>query len=227
MPSIPANASKFRMSSDYPMDKIVYLYEGSQSIGAGSAVNIAHGLGFIPLPMLQWSYNSDFSTAYEIGTGPFPSGNNGYPFSLEVHVKANGTNIVITGVGITSPTTVYLRIFAFAPSDYTGTVASTKSLGDTFVINSDYNYMKLVAEGKETVSAGSSTTITHNLGFIPHVLTWYNDGTYTYPIEVSDPATSSLPYVNTPYAEVNTTQLILYSDSSISNTIHYRYYYNE
>jgi len=213
------NPRNFLLNSDYPIDQVVYIRQASYTMGPGTDITIAHGLSFTPLVMLQWSLNSDFSVAYEDNTGPFPGD---YDFwGLVVTAEANSTNIILRCGGTASSTTVYVRIFGFQPSDSNADVASTVSLGNKYIVNTDYNYMKLFLQGKTgSIAAGGSATITHNLGFYPHVLVWYEtSGTITPSI--------AMPRYNCT-AEITTSQLIFRNEDTLggSSIAHYRIYYD-
>lgn len=219
MPAIPANTDKFLFTTDYPMDQIVYLKEASYTIGTGIDITIPHGLPFTPLPMLQWSLNSDFSVAYEDNTGPFP-GNYTF-FRVLLAIEANSTNFIIRGGnGSDAPQTGYIRIFGFQPSDSNAEIPSTVSSGDKFILNTDYNYMKLAVAGKTgSIAANSSTTVTHNLGFIPHVLTWVEYTGTIYP-------SIAMPRYNCTVEPTATTLEVRNEDTIESHVVHYRIYYD-
>lgn len=171
MPAIVANAPNFLLNSDYPLDKLVYVAQGSCSMGPYVDVNIPHGLPFIPNCLMQWSRTSDFAVTYDENTGPFPSGNPGYMFSLQVSSEATATNVILRGNGIIT-ITIYYRIIAFEPNDSATTVAPTSSTSDNFLLNTDYNYTKLYLYDNVTLAAGASTSIAHNFGYLPQVLSW-------------------------------------------------------
>ena len=113
MPAIQANAKSFLINSDYPLDKVVYINQGSVNIGGGIDRIIAHGLPFTPLISFVWSFTADFAITYQFNNGSFPSGNPGYYFSLQLSIQANATNITLSGNGTITSTTVYYRIFGF------------------------------------------------------------------------------------------------------------------
>lgn len=222
MPAILANAPKFLSNSDYPVDKIVYLKEASYTFDPAVSfgdVTIPHGLPFTPLPVLQWSFNADFGVAYEDNTGPFP-GPYGFPFTFTLVIQADSTNIKIRSNSTIGAQLAYVRLFCFAPSDYTGEVASTASVGDSFVLNSDNNYMKLVDSGKVSVASGGTATVAHSLGTYPHVLAWLETST-----GIVMQMSLSYPLVNI-NMEVGTTGLTIRNDSFNILTTHYRMYHN-
>jgi len=213
------NPAHFLVNTDKPMDKIVYIKETSVATGAGIDVTIPHGLSFIPLPMMQWSTSADFSVAYEPDTGPFPSANPGYAFESVLTVEANATNLVVRYNGIIPNLPAYVRIFAFAPHDFTGDTPATASQGDSFVLNSGYNYMKLITANKVSVASGATSTISQTTGITPHVLAWTEFSGTILPVNLSYP-------LNNVTIEPTTASIIIRNESFLDYTVHYRMYYN-
>ena len=186
MPAITANARNFLYNTDYPLDKVIYLKSGTTNIASGGTLNIAHGLPFIPLINFYWSLTPDFSVIYEDNIGPFPSGNPGFFFTLQVSARADATNITLDANGILGSTTIYYRIFGFQPDDSNVDLPSTASAGDIFSFNTDYNYLKLYSASHVSLAAGASFTLVHGLGYRPQVSTWFLTGGVSYPSTYSD-----------------------------------------
>lgn len=216
-----SDARNFLFNTDFPIDQIVYIREGSTTIGTGGTVNIAHGLPFIPNVIFYWSFDSDFATVYDQNVGPFPSGNIGFPFTLQVTASSDATNVILNANGTLGPSTVYYRIFAFQPSDYTGDVDPTASSADNFTLNTDFNYTKLLTYDKVTVNAGGTTTITHDLGYIPQVLAWTVFSGTSNPLLYS-----ALDGFNRD-VEVTTTSIIINNDTFLDYDFYYRIYADE
>lgn len=215
----------FLVNSDYPLDKVVYRTTGSFSLATyfdSKTTTIPHGLPFTPLVSMSWSTTSDFSVCYEAGSGPAPTDSTRHYLGITGDVYADATNIVINSSNfISSATTIYYRIFAFAPSTYTSDVSSTQDTGDNFVLNTDYNYTKLLTSGKLTLA--STDTVTHSLGYIPQVQTWVEaaDGK-VYPPQ----SNMTLYYPGTAEVGVKTTTTTLvFSGLAAGYTYgHYRIY---
>lgn len=173
MPAVAANAKNFLLNSDYPQDKVVLLLSGSIPIDSATHT-IPHNLPFTPLVDGCWSMTSDFSTSYEFYSGDFPSGNPGYFFAHEVQLQANSTNVILPTLDIAGGSkTAYYRIFGFEPSDSTADIASPITSSDNFVLNTDYNYMKLYTSGVANPGTAATYTIVHGLGYKPQVRAWY------------------------------------------------------
>jgi hypothetical protein len=216
----------FLLNTDYPLDKIVYMTSGSISVPNGTSditpgVTIPHNLPFIPLAIMLWSNTSDFEVCNEsmdlaYATSYFPG-----PAAGQIYdISADATNLSILRLNSSgSAKTVYYRIFCFAPSnaDIDSVVTATQSVGSNFIINTDYNYMKLVANG---ILTPTSTTYTHNLGYVPRVQIWaeFTDGTIERQIEFQDVQGSTAA---TGGVKVTTTTL---EALNYTPKIHYRIY---
>lgn len=201
MPAILANAPDFLLTSDYPLDKVVARFTGSLALSGyfdSELVNIPHSLSFTPLPVVQWSLTSDFSTTYEAGSGPLPDDVTRFYFGIQLDTRANSTNVIIEAANfLTAGQTIYYRVFCFMPSDVNSDVTFTADTGDEFALNTDYNYTKLFASGKLTLA--SNATYTHNLGYVPQVFGWLENGGTIYTpftnMNVSKPTSTYTPAV--------------------------------
>ena len=201
------DARNFLVNTDYPIDKIIYLTSGSMVLD-GFPHTIAHGLPFIPLVGGYWSFSSAFATTYDFYAGDFPSGNPSFLFAHEVQISSDATNITLNTTDIVGDSpTFYYRIYGLAPSGTTNDISPIASTSDPFVINSDYNYMKLYIN--ETYPMGTATTYTvnHNLGYKPRIAGWYEFFGSTEPIlRAGDTGGGAIK------AEVTNTQVIVSND---------------
>lgn len=191
MPANVSVAKNFLLTTDFPLDKVVFLSSGTATVPfptAGFKVTIPHGLSFTPLTSGNWAFTSSFSTSYEYGSGTFPSSNVGASnFDFVLNVSSDATNIYITPVNVSgSAVDIYYRVFGLEPSDSNADVPFTASSADDFVLSTDYNYTKLYIEGSSTGAAPFSSTATTSLGYRPQVSYWYTDVTATtYPLDVT------------------------------------------
>lgn len=168
-----ADARKFISSTDYPMPFIVYTGTFSWQRGpwADTDTRFAHGLPFTPLLIGQWSTNADFNPAYDLSvTAPNYSATRP---EFASDIGADETYIYIYSANNTDNTTFtfYYRLIAFAPPDYQGKSTSING-SSPFLLNSDFNYLKIVEEGSVTAPAGGTTNVAHNLGYIPQCRVW-------------------------------------------------------
>lgn len=238
MPADVTQAKNFLVHSDYPVDKIAYKVSGSFTLSAsttGQIHSVAHGLDFTPLTSGNWSLNSDFSTAYEFSVGTFPSGNPGYLFQRTCNVFAGDTNIYISADNLSTQTTLYYRVFCFAPPGETSSVNYVQYSSDNYVFNTDYNLPKLYKFEAVTLPATPSApynySVEHALGYTPQVMGWVHydtyDGTSTidavHPVGTSNGAASpNIPLsVNDNYATFNIPQF------SSEHTAYVRIYIDE
>lgn len=223
------DSRQFLLNTDYPIDNIVFLAEGSFSspVGFGNTITIAsHGLSFTPLPMLVWSNDADFTvsnTFFDTAlASTFFSGGIGQQYLP----YATSSDIVIQADNSTGSTqTVYYRVYCFPPSDIPddAIVPATANEGDSFTFNTDYNYLKMIRSGKLTTSA---PTYDHNLGYVPRVLKWgILTGVYATPIVApnfaSSDTTGSAGFTTGVYA---TTSSIGWMNPNTFDEIEYRLY---
>lgn len=222
MAADPAAAKQMLLSSDYPLDKVIYMHSGSRTLPAHdfADINISHGLPFTPLMAGSWTTSSNWDVSYEINSGPRANGN----IIVNTGLSSDSSQVTLS-LSNTQPSsqTVYYRLYGLEPSTSSATVAPTVGIAaNQFVMNTDYNYSKLFMSG--TVSRGSSGTVsvTHGLGYRPQVDTWYDQGGVNR--RVNGRSASATVYV-----EVTTTQVIytvtLFSPQTI--TMHFRIYLDE
>lgn len=178
----PDSAKLMHVSSDYPLDKIVYMHTLSLTISAGGFNDqvFPHNLPFTPLVLGQWSFDSDFTTAYDFNSGPrFGAGGT---LLLQTALHSDATDITIFNSNNQgSPVTVYWRIYGLMPSTVSEVAPFTASTADDFIIDTDQNYSKLFMSGVTASSAvvGSTETVVHGLGYRPQVLVWTENASYT------------------------------------------------
>lgn len=178
MPADVSKAKNFLLTTDFPLDKVILLDAGMATVPfpvAGYLIPILYDLMFTPLVSGNWSLTSDFSVAYEFGSGTFPSSNAGASnFNISMDIYADGTGVFIDPTNVSgAPVDIYYHVFGLEPSDSETDVPFTSNQGDRFVLNTDYNYTKLYMDDTIISPPTPSTqTITHNLGYRPQVMPW-------------------------------------------------------
>lgn len=185
MPAILANASKFRITTDYPTDVIGYQKEITQTIphspdfSSATTITIPHGLSFVPLCTGVYTDDS-FTKTFDFGSSPMfnnPDFGGQWGQRIVSVVESDATNVYITVFNGDTSRSMTFRVVGFAPSDYTGSAAATNTGFSNFLFNSDDNYLKLFSKGKTSIvvpNTGVNTPaiITHALGNVPHALLW-------------------------------------------------------
>lgn len=118
MPAIQANADKFLINSDYPMDKILGWWSGSFSVAARNSIgdpkateySFAHNAGDYGLIVGSWS--TDNSTWLPFGVTPADV-SSGQPVfqNIECSAYCDTTNITVRVTNWTASTpTVYYAL---------------------------------------------------------------------------------------------------------------------
>lgn len=106
------------------------------------------------------------------------------------------------------------------PSNVDVSAAPTSSDTGTFLMNTDFNYTKLIdADIRNTASA----TITHDLGYYPQAEVWWESGGWMRKIVDMMPSIT-----DNPQAKITTSTLSLVPGTFISpDRWHYRIYEEE
>lgn len=180
MPADIVNAKNFKLTTDFSLDKIIYLYEGSLNVpnNAFADATIPHGLPFTPLSLLVYSLTPDFAISYMSGSGPAPTDPFAYQLGVDVLVTSRPTeNYIAVSNFFATPITVYYRLYSFEPSTSNADIPFTANSSDPFILNTDYNYTKLYMEG--VIDLSVTTFVNHNLGYIPQNEVWLEFATIT------------------------------------------------
>jgi len=225
MPISPTNAKNMLLTSDYPLDKVIYLVEGSTAVSGFGFVDIdtPHGLPFTPLPMGSWSTDSTWDVSYELNSGPLTAGS----LTYETSVSANSTNVRFSANNNTgSSVTLYYRIYALAPNSADDLDVSFTSNQDTsFILNTDLNYTKLFESSDFTEpSTGGAPVLRsffHGLGYAPQVLLWKEVSSQVTPQNGTDVDFGDV------VVEITSTSLNVTFTTFSSTKIYYRIYLDE
>lgn len=185
------DARDLLLSTDYPLDQVVGTMTGSISVSNFSSIVVPHNLGFMPLTRGKWSTNSGFSTSYDPTNGLSP-------LNIYIEMYANATNLVVNGINMNSGSaTVYYRVYFLMPSNVNVQALPTQSSLDTFNLNTDYNYTKLLLAGVHNSGSGS---VSHNLGYYPQVEVWKEADGFARPV-------IDYTFGDNPYSTVSTSSV--------------------
>lgn len=220
--------SKFKIHSDYPTDNIVYATEMDLTTTYGDGyyrnVDISHSLPFIPLPF------GIFST--DGGTTWLPINYTSVHSAGTLTATASKFSVSLNDYNGNLPSVVKIRVFAFAPSTYTGDITPPTAFSK-FLINSETTYDELLAKGTYTLinDPNYQTIYTHNLGYMPRVMIWIQSTDYqgTVFIKAQDPASfiGLSYYTSANIAKITTTTLEYLSyhpSTNVAEIVHYRIY---
>lgn len=164
------NPNNLLLTTDNPLDKIVVLASGSFSVPSGffGEYNIPHGLPYRPLPIVTWSTDPNFNVSYEATLSGYTDMNT--PQLIAQSTSSNYRFIPQNYTG--SNLTYYWRVFGYMPSNVNVPAPFTAIQADDFVVNTEYNYSKILREGILNWASGTQT-ITHGLGYRPQVEIWF------------------------------------------------------
>lgn len=130
----------FIFNSDYPFDMIVY-YKHLEYTKGTSPTEFEHHLGFAPLLFGSWSDKADFSTAYTLMNEA--KGANG----IGAYVESDDSKVYIQVSNLSSGQKIYLKIYGFAPTTWTGDCKPTAQSSSALLLDTDNNYAPLLAAG--------------------------------------------------------------------------------
>lgn len=224
------NPNDFLLNTDYEMDKVIFVKEGKMD--SPDTVRIHNDLPFRPLLFGLCSFNSDFSipkpSPYRQDPEFIGSPTPFIRYNISFNIYVEGDDIVITYQNRNNSTTpIYYRIYGFEPSDRNEKLAPTKNNTKQFTINTDRNYRKLYKKGH--IDIGQSTTIKHELGYIPQVMLWYDlpafsGGYTTNNFSLSD---ETLNQIYVTKKEIKITYPAQQGSMYDGAKIYYRIYYDE
>lgn len=242
----------FLLNTDYEMDKVIYYKDGEITPNSYGIATIAHKLPFAPLLTGVWSKTSDFTEphAFFKVSPSYSSTAGAYKYMIDaVELQNDSTNITLHLLsGLSNNPTVYnyyVRIFGFEPSDGRNNTPATSQYAKNFILNTDYNYLKLHSKGvlPVTYSGGypQPVTITHDLGYIPQALFWAEgdyQGAPSFIEQIDYMTTSATSNIGGQIATRPKSCVEAYNDKFIiypplynggfdSIKIHYRIYYDE
>lgn len=153
-----ADPRNFILDSDYPMDKIVYI--GSYTVPPASPPNyftVDHGLGVLPL-VIAVASNDNWQT-----TIPLPA------FDIGLDVYFDDTRIMVVNLTMES---YAVKVFGLTIESNNSNFSATSDLAQTYILNTNYDYLKLLMSGEFQFDPTGAKTIQHNLGYTPTVLAW-------------------------------------------------------
>lgn len=222
--------SKYKLSTDFPLDKIVFITSGSFTVPNQGFIEhkIPHGLPFVPLATGNWSTSATFEVAYEFGTGEIDTSTNFVFYKADPTLTSNADHIKIilgnyySGASIT----VNYRVICFQPSNIPPvSIRRTNVNVDDFMLDTDQSQVMLLKKGfvdMPTVSSGTVTTtaFSHNLGYLPQTTIWIERFGEIENKYQAAPGLGSLDCV------VTNNSINIVANGSIAARVHYRVYVN-
>lgn len=231
----------FYLNTDYEMDKIIYYKEVKLTPGQYGNVTLPHSLGIAPLVTGVWSKTADFAEPHSFSgiSGVVDPSTNSYSVEIiSVHADENEFFFTQFAGPISSPTNFpfYARIMCFEPAGSHKDLPGTSKNASQFILNTDYNYLKLFKSGAEDVVFNTQTglydpiTITHNLGYHAQALFWVESiGSGWREVRPLNGVLLPSIYVDEACVKSYTDKFIILAPplQAGSGRIHYRIYYDE
>lgn len=192
MGATPETLDRFIFNSDFPIDKVVWLYEGQttspSSAGATNytVINLEDITGEKEPLFVKGIYTVDnWTTSYMMGTNIVTSDPNKNVTMGVTWYKDYNDHKAKLDIGISSRTMysvslpVAYRLYGLAREDTRSAASYTKNastMKNKLVFNTDNNYPRLFKDG----IAKSGDVIEHNLNKIPYVDYWLCNSALTY-----------------------------------------------
>ena len=160
---------RFIFNSDYPTDKVVWLYEGSVKLNGSGQATVTLDIQLDRVPYIKGCISlDDWQTSIGLGTTRLASGGNVtdliianvYNSELDLNLQRHAN------------ATVKYRLWGVLSENDTGIEANrNNAISKTkLAFSTDNNYPRLIKEGV----AKSGETVAHNLKRIPYVDYWYS-----------------------------------------------------
>lgn len=227
MPAIPANQKRMLLSTDYPLDKVVYITSGVLVVTSSGSESqtISHGLTFRPLMVFSHSDDPDFTVSRTNGLLPFGPAEQ---WGVSVDTDSDTTIRVLGFNSSSTSKTIYWRAYGFMPSTANEDAPFNAVDGQPLAFNTDRNYMKLFASGYiEMPASGLTTSVAHGLLYRPRVQIWERLPSgieRLLPLAVSDPTDTFSNRVNVTTSSIDFTRG---SDGLEPTHYHYRIYLDD
>lgn len=187
------NPNNFITDSDYKLDMVAKVISGSFTFKLEYGTNngfykVAHGLGFTPLVSGFWSLDPNFAPAYAFGYDYYDMNDETGANTFGIwSVGADDQYIWFQPINDVAYKTYYFKVYCLIPSYLTNKIANP-SLGGfkNYIFNSDLAYLKLAFDGQVYIPSaagqqtGNTVTVSHNLGYLPFVRSWWNNPTHAY-----------------------------------------------
>lgn len=232
---------KFKSSSEQPTDLVVMFLQGQTSFEYGS-FSMAHSLGFAPLIFGFWSDTADFTAPIPFSLSPGisyldPITYQFLPIWDSIQLSTTTTKIEMIATQAT-PHDVYFRIYALMPTDQDVDVATTSQFAEYFIINSDWNYRKVLLAGDVEIERDTTQfltakpiTINHNLGYKPQVMAWVGESNGTIQQMQANQFANQQARLSQQGVVVNDRSITIrapYPQSAVGTPkVYYRVYYDE
>lgn len=174
--------SDFLINTYYPIDKVIFAQSITRTVPQATNMSesvlftINHSLGFAPLCTGVFSFDG-WATSYAFGNGPYFFNTSFMQNMMEIGaiVESTSTQIRVMAINWGSSKTVEFRIVGLAPSSTPDGMPAYNSQDD-FMLNSDYNYMKIIDMGTRSRTTVGTSTVNHGLGYPPQALVFSEFG---------------------------------------------------
>lgn len=225
------NPNNFLLNTDYPLDKIVYMDEGSWTPTSldpeygteQTSIIFATGIQATNFVCGEWS-EDDFATSFPIGStvsgGYYQRDPNSLIYGIVKGVEAfcawGGVNIVVQNYAYKE---IKFRFYVLiSESEWNADSNPTAGLSNRLVLDTRENYPRLVEDRIIEIQANTPFVLNHNLGHRPFVRVWEGWNSDDPTERIFMPESNSIQ-------SITNNQITFYS--TWANTLYYRIYTDE
>lgn len=231
----PNLAQKTIVTSDYPIDKVVFRKAGSTPVPKATTmsdsitITIPHGLPFTPLPIGTYSPDN-FSTSQDFASGPYFYNPLFAQYGTQyfANIESDATNFYVKLISFDAARTMYYRVIGLSPVSIPPTPIKEVDRAGGLFFNSDDNYLKIYSQNTVSINDSGafgfdSTVIDHNLGYIPTCLVFTEWGDTIR--QIGSENSMGVTGIEA-YAYVSPTQLSMFYDPYFAGLLklHYKVY---
>jgi len=178
------NPTNYVFMSEYGIDKILSIFSGSFTAASRPslpAIGASFASGINDLVFCQGTFTVDGGNPQDLGSELLV---NGFYVQALAGSQSNNINIYYNNDDTVAHTITYNVFMISKPSNGLFTPGNLPANSDYF--NSNDNYQKIDIDGEESISVSAATgngptdtviTIAHNLGYMPCVRAFVDDGT--------------------------------------------------
>lgn len=210
----------FVLNTEYPADKIVWLYEGQMAVSGGwvaNTISINHSLG-VPLFVRGLFTLDNWVTCYQFGTTVYET--QGLVMAISSSLSAD-TSTVVGKIFVNNSGTCKYHLWGVIDEINTANLSvpeTSPSTYNNFILNTTNNLPRLFAEGYAT----AGTTYNHGLGKVPYVDVWGKNSSNNWALVPMQPF--GLSYGTGAKIKVTNNTLEFTNETSPYSEFYYRVY---
>jgi hypothetical protein len=162
------NIAQTNVATQYPLDKIVGIYEGSFNAGTQTTITTYTLFG---LPYKVWYYQIPHSFTRPVFCDVSTSTDGTSYDNSRIAISDSSKIYIYAGQGSAPSGTIYYRLTATWIDNYDNTNPSISLVNQgagALYFNSTANYQKIKTQDVVSLANNTNTSVAHNLGYYPN-----------------------------------------------------------